>query len=77
MAVGPAVRWRTDGAGRAPEDGAMKAIRAVFPTTLYARWVNATWPILADKPNPAKIRKAEHQWESEGGSLKPVPKPPL
>lgn len=52
----------------------MKPIRSM--TTLYARWVNAAWPILTGRPNPSsQVPKAQVvSWENEGGSIKPAPK---
>ena len=55
----------------------MKTIRSIFPTTLYARWVDAAWPILTGRPHPSsQIPKAQVvEWEGEGGSLQPVKQP--
>ena len=47
------MRWRTDGATKAAEHDGMKPIRSLFPTTLYARWKNAAWPILTGRPHPS------------------------
>lgn len=59
----------------------MKTDRTLFPARLYARWVNATWPILTGRPNPASPipraaqTAADNNWEGEGGSLKPPKNP--
>lgn len=65
--------WRTDGAARAAEDGGMKTPAATFPE-LFARWKNASWPLLTGRPGPSSdLPKAV--WEGEGGAIKP-PKTP-